>query len=104
MAAPSIFVPPRSMPMRNRSDMARFPHAERLRIIKFDPLEGISAAGAETAVARSPRHSASAPFRQAQGPWGKICRFQGWEHDIGRYKPGGGRRSTGTQEGVDRRG
>jgi two-component system cell cycle response regulator DivK len=41
MAAPSILVPPTSMPMRNRADMARFPHADRLRIIKFDPLQSI---------------------------------------------------------------
>jgi two-component system cell cycle response regulator DivK len=38
--------------------MARFPYAERLRIIKFDPLESIGAAGAETAVAGSPRRRA----------------------------------------------
>src|SRR5437588_12707835 len=86
MAAPSIFVPPRSMPMRNRADMARFPHGKRLRIIKLDPLQGIGAAGAEPAVA------------------GKICLFRGWEHDIGRFETGDGRRSTGTEEGVDRRG
>src|SRR5947209_3855635 len=83
MAAPSILVPPRSMPIRNGADMARFPHAERLRIIKLDPLESI---GAEPAVA------------------GIICLFRGWEHDIGRFKTGGGRRANGTEEGIDRRG
>src|SRR5438477_5136526 len=86
MAAPSIFVPPRSMPMRNRADMARFPHAERLRIIKLDPLESIGAAGTEPAVA------------------GIICLFRGWEHDIGRFETGGGRRANGAEEGIDRRG
>jgi hypothetical protein len=84
--------------------MGGFSHGRQLQIINFDPLESGSAAGCETAVAGSARHIASRSFRQAQGLWGKIRRFRGWEHDIGRYKTEDGRRSTRTEEGVDRRG
>jgi two-component system, cell cycle response regulator DivK len=51
--------------------MARFPHADRLRIIKFDPLKTIGAAGAEPAVARSPRRSAFRSFSAGAGAMGQ---------------------------------
>jgi two-component system, cell cycle response regulator DivK len=47
--------------------MARFPHADRLRIIKFEPLKTIGAAGAEPAVACSPRRSASRSLSAGAG-------------------------------------
>src|ERR1700751_5521111 len=103
MAAPLILVAPKSMTMRNRADMARFPHAERLRIIKFDPLESIKCSRFGDGGCRiaSPQHLPLL-FGRRRG-MGQIYRFRGWEHDIGRHKTGGGCRATCTEEGVDRR-
>jgi two-component system cell cycle response regulator DivK len=68
--------------------MPRFPHGERLRIIKFDPLESIGAAGAETAVAGSPRPQASSlPFGRRSGYGAKSVAFKAGSMTLDVTKP-----------------